>query len=440
MFGETPLVMVESVDALAEAVASLRESPVLGVDTESDSFHHYQEKVCLLQISDLSRDYIIDPLQVRDLSPLAPLMQDQRIVKIFHGADYDVVSLKRDFGFRFSNIFDTMVASQFLHLPRIGLADLIGRWFGHAIDKTFQRHDWAERPLLPQHLHYARGDTHFLPALREVLLRRLEAAGRLGPVLEECRILEAREWAGRVHDPSDFLRVKGASALSEAERRVLRALYAYRDREARGMDRPAFKVMPDQVLLEMARAQPKSSDEVTAMMRKGSGLARRHGNGIAAAVTEGLADEAPLPTSQSKEPREKGPPDVLRTRDAERLLGNLKDWRNRMVGRNNAAPITVASNGLLREIVRYAPRTLDELAQVPDIRQWQLQAHGEALVALVREVAGESAESLDEPASDEGTVSAGKRRRRRRGGGGRRGASEAEASGDEAPEGEPAAE
>ena len=146
MFGDTPLIMVESDAALRDAVARLRLAPVLGVDTESDSFHHYQEKVCLVQISDLSTDYVIDPLAVSDMSPLGELFANPDVVKIFHGADYDVVSLKRDFGYRFSNLFDTMIASQFLGLPRIGLADLIHQYFGHVIDKKYQRHDWAERP------------------------------------------------------------------------------------------------------------------------------------------------------------------------------------------------------------------------------------------------------------------------------------------------------
>ncbi len=407
MFGDTPLVMVETQAALEAAAARLRESPVLGVDTESDSFHHYQEKVCLVQISDLHHDYVIDPLAVRDLGPLAPIMADRGVVKIFHGADYDVVSLKRDFGFQVANIFDTMLAAQFLHLPRVGLADLIGRWFGHVIDKKWQRHDWASRPLLSEHLEYARGDTHFLPALREVLQKRLAAAGRLEPVLEECQVLEGRSWQGRAHDPSDFLRVKGSAALSEAERRVLRAVYAYRDDEARGMDRPAFKVIPDPVLLDIARAQPRTAEAVTEMMRKGSSLARRHGSGLAAAVGRGLQDSSPLPTSTPREP--KGLPDALRARDSERLMAMLKDWRNRLVAPMNAAPTTVASNGLLREIVRMAPTTLEALGQVPDIRRWQLATHGEAIVEIVSRVA------TSETAGDaEGEDASAARRKRRR--------------------------
>jgi ribonuclease D len=410
MFGDTPLVMVETQAALEAAAARLRESPVLGVDTESDSFHHYQEKVCLVQISDLHHDYVIDPLAVRDLGPLAPIMADRGVVKIFHGADYDVVSLKRDFGFQVANIFDTMLAAQFLHLPRVGLADLIGRWFGHVIDKKWQRHDWASRPLLSEHLEYARGDTHFLPALREVLQTRLSAAGRLEPVLEECQVLEGRSWQGRTHDPSDFLRVKGSAALSEAERRVLRAVYAYRDDEARGMDRPAFKVIPDPVLLDIARAQPRTAEAVTEMMRKGSSLARRHGSGLAAAVGRGLGDSSPLPTSAPREP--KGPPDALRARDSERLMAMLKDWRNGLVAPMNAAPTTVASNGLLREIVRMAPTSLEALGQVPDIRRWQLATHGEAIVEIVSRVA--TSETAGDAEVEDASAARRKRRRKPR--------------------------
>ena len=261
MFGDTPLVMVESDEALVAAVASLSSASVLGIDTESDSFHHYQEKVCLVQISDLHTDYVIDPLRVGDMSPLGALFAERSIVKVFHGADYDVVSLKRDFGFKFANLFDTMIASQFLGLPRIGLADLIESNFGHVVDKRYQRHDWAQRPLEDEHLEYARGDTHFLPALRELLTLRLERSGRLRSVMEECRLMENREWQGRTRDPSDFLRVKGARQLDELSQRVLRSLYAYRDQEAASMDRPAFKVIPDPVLLELARTRPRTYDE-----------------------------------------------------------------------------------------------------------------------------------------------------------------------------------
>jgi ribonuclease D len=147
------------------------------------------------------------------------------------------------------------------------------------------------------------------------------------------------------------------------------------------------------------------------MMRKGSGLARRHGEGLAEAVRQGLADETPLPVAPVREKVERG--DTLRGRDAERLLARLKQWRNDITARDNMAPITVAANGLLREITRRAPRTLDDLSRVPEIRAWQIEAHGDTLVALVNEVLEDITTSTP-PASDEGGAPPKKRRRRRR--------------------------
>lgn len=403
MFGDTPLYYVDTPEALASAAERLARAPAVGIDTESDSFHHYQEKVCLLQLSDRESDYIVDPLAVRDLSPLAPLFADPAVVKIFHGADYDVVSLKRDFGFTFKNLFDTMLAAQFLGLPRVGLADLIQRWFGWEIDKKWQRHDWAARPLLEEHLDYARGDTHFLLALREIMTRKLQDTARLHRLEEECGLLEGRQWAGRTPDPADFLRVKGARQLDEVQKRVLRALHAYRDARGRELDRPVFKVIPDPVLVDLARAQPTDEDALARVIRRGSPLMRRFGDGLIQAVLTGLDDEGPLPEPAAR-PDVSRVPDVLRGRDQEVLLQRLKDWRNEIVEREHIAPVAVVSNGVLKDIARLAPRSHEALAAVPDIRHWQVHAWGDAMLVLVEGVLSSRGE---EPA-------AGKRRRRRR--------------------------
>ena len=149
---DSPLVMVEDADALAKMCERLKARSVIGVDTESDSMHHFQEKVCLIQISDVDTDYIVDPLAVKDLSPLGEIINDPKVLKVLHGADYDIVSLKRDYGFTFRNLFDTMIAAQFLGFVKFGLADLVRDTFGVFMDKKFQTHDWASRPLLGEHL------------------------------------------------------------------------------------------------------------------------------------------------------------------------------------------------------------------------------------------------------------------------------------------------
>ena len=386
MFGDTPLIMVEDDDALRSTVENMLGAPVIGVDTEADSFHSYQEKVCLVQLSDLKQDYIIDPLKVTDMSPLGQIMADPGTVKVLHGADYDIVSLKRDFGFQFDNVFDTMISAQFLGFNGVGLADLIRRFFGHKIDKKFQRHDWSKRPLLPEHLDYARGDTHWLPALRELLELFLRREGRLEAVLEECSIVQNREWQGRVGTESDFLRVKGARLLDPDELRVFRCLWEYRDAQAKDLDRPAFKLLPDSFLLQLARAKPATKDAIEKHARKGSSMVRRHGDALLTAVQAGIEDTREIPkrpVSKKARPQRGGP-------GVDKYLGPLKEWRNARVKRLGVSPVAVANNALLKEVARLAPVSIEALGDVPGIRTWQVRDFGEELLEIVAAISATS--------------------------------------------------
>ena len=389
MFGKTPLVMIEDDAALLTMVEKIRGAPVVGVDTEADSFHAYQEKVCLVQLSDLETDYIIDPLKISDMGPLGEIMADPETVKIFHGADYDIVSMKRDFGCSFVNVFDTMISAQFLGFERVGLADLIRRYFGHVIDKKYQRHDWAKRPLLEEHLSYARGDTHWLPAIREMLLIQLKRSDRLDAVAEECEIVQERVWQGRTNSEADFLRVKNIKGLDDDELRVLRAVWGYRNDRAKAANRPAFKLIPDPFLVTLAKSKPQNAAELNKLARKGSSMLRRHGDSLLAAVKEGIADERPIPkvprAAKSRAPRV-GP-------GVDRYLNPLKDWRNNKVKETGVAPVAVANNNLLKEIARLVPADMDAMAQVPGIRRWQLKAWGVELLAIVTDVSAKRAEA-----------------------------------------------
>ena len=319
--------------------------PVIGIDTESDSFYSYQEKVCLIQLSDHRADYIIDPLAVEDLSGLGPILANPDVVKILHGADYDVVCLKRDYGFEFHNIFDTMIAAQMLglaaHRARRPHRDATS---ASTIDKQYQRHDWSKRPLLPAHIEYARGDTHWLLALREILVRRLEAKGRMRHMVEECGLIEKREWQGREWDPEGFVKMKNTKGLDQRAMRVLRHLWAYRDGEARKLDRPVFKVIPDSVLIKLAREQPKDRKSLDAKLQGKSALKRRHAAGLLDAVQTGLEDEREVkpPKKESrKATRPKGPKARLRGKQAERALAELKAWRNHVIDTQpDASPFT----------------------------------------------------------------------------------------------------
>lgn len=400
MFGDTELRMIESDEDLVVACREMASSPVIGVDTESDSLYHYQERVCLVQISTRDVDYIIDPLLLRGLEPLQVLLEDPKILKVLHGADYDIVCMKRDFGISIRNIFDTMVAAQFLGFARVGLADLIHRYFGIRPDKKYQRHDWSQRPLLEDHLQYARGDTHWLLAINEVLTYRLKQSGRLDAAMEECVLVEQRQWTGRTSSEADFLKLKGAGTLDHDGQRVLRHLWEYREGVAKRMDRPSFKAIPGDTLLHIARRRPLDLDEMAECVRPSSSLFRQHGPPMVAAVKAGLDDARPLPEPEARAPRPGG---GARGALNEPLLTRLKSWRNQIVDAQRIAPVVVASNQLLKEVAIVQPSTLEELAGLESVRAWQVKSWGEQILALV-------AEGRQDP----GSGSKGRRRRRRR--------------------------
>jgi ribonuclease D len=115
-----PPVIVADEASLARLVLDLAACPVVAVDTESNSLHVYRERVCLIQFSTEVADYIVDPIALGDLGVLAPVFANPDQEKIFHAAEGDILGLRRDYGFAFVNIFDTMSAARSLGWPRVG--------------------------------------------------------------------------------------------------------------------------------------------------------------------------------------------------------------------------------------------------------------------------------------------------------------------------------
>jgi ribonuclease D len=269
---------------LAALVSSLRAEPLLALDSESNSFHVYRERVCLLQISTRAQDWVVDPLAV-DPRPLGALLTDGREV-VLHGADYDVRCLRREYGWRLPRLFDTMAAARRLGRPAIGLAALVEARFGVRLSKSFQRSDWGRRPLAQDQLAYAALDTHFLLDLRDELAGELERAGKLEEARREFERIAAAEPREKVFDPEGWRRMRGARDLDAAGRAVLRGLWLVREDRARALDRPPFKVIGDETLLEIARRKPRLAAELAAVRGVTPPIMRRLGEDILRVVAE----------------------------------------------------------------------------------------------------------------------------------------------------------
>lgn len=384
----TPLIAdADAFDALATRIRRCHE---LAIDTESNSLHSYQERVCLIQITarygDGSRELaIVDPLAIEDLTALAAPLADPHVVKILHGANYDVLCLKRDYGFTFRNLFDTMIAAQIAGLPKYGLADLVETFFSVSLDKRYQKHDWAQRPLTDEQRLYAILDTYYLPELREHLTARVAERGRVDQLQEELERLEELTPALPLADIERVRRIKGAARLSDQELRVLLALWRLREGLAEEVDRPVFKVISNQDLLLLACDQPQDPAALKRTLRPRSPAASRYAKQVLEAIRRGQEDDTRLRVPCAKEGNGR------LSRSQERQLARLKDWRNATAKREQIEPALVANNDLLRRITQSPPRSTAEMAAIDGMRRWQVARYADAILALLAENCGNGA-------------------------------------------------
>jgi len=366
--------IITTVARLAEVTATLSRQTEIAVDLEMDSLHHYREKVCLIQISTRCQSWLIDPLALDDLSPLAGPLSDPNILVVMHGSDYDIRSLHRDFGIEVKNLFDTMIAARFLGITEFGLAALLRTRFGIELDKKYQKADWSKRPLSPEMSAYAVADTSDLLPLYDQFLAELLQKGRLTWLVEECRLV----CLARVTEKEGplFLYCKGAGKLRGRTLAVLEELLQLRDRQAKALDRPPFKVLSVETLQEIAERTPRTLIELSGIKGMTPSQINRHGAGILHAVINGME----LPEERL--------PRFPRTRKndlvegARERLKQLKFWRENVSSELGLEPGVLAPNWLLEAVADFKPATCSGLKSIPGVRQWQLDLFASDIIRI----------------------------------------------------------
>lgn len=358
----------------------LRETAI-AVDTEADSFYHYFDKTCLVQIGTSQGLYLIDPLALggpAELAPLAPVFASKKIRKIFHAAEYDLYVLKRDCSFEFENLFDTMVSAQLLGYPAVGLAALAKRHFDVSLPKDEQRSDWSARPLRENQLVYAAADVTYLVRMAEILEAQLRELGRFEWAEQEFEALMRRTWPVREFDDAGYLRIKGAKALDATSLAVLRELYLMRDARAREVDRPPFKVLGNRTLMEIAQLQPTQQNDLAGIKGVTELILRRLGREILAAVGRGqLAPHQPLRKAANGRRR--------MDRRTERRVERLKRWRATRAKELGLDPGVLCPNTGLEAIAWRDPAIREDLAEVPELKRWFVGAFSQEIVDALRD-------------------------------------------------------
>jgi ribonuclease D len=376
--GDRPLYKwVDTTYDLKRVAADLERSKAMGVDLEADSMFHYREKVCLVQISTRLETFLIDPLAMRDLKPLSPVFKDKTVRKIFHGADYDLRSLYRDFMIEVEPLFDTQIAARFLGIRETGLANLLRDRLGVVTDKKYQKKDWSVRPLPEPMLEYGAMDSSYLIPLAGVLESELRKRGRLQWVEEECEIQSRVRPVPAAGYPL-FQKFRGAGKLDPRGLAVLEKILRFREKVAMRRDRPPFKVMGNGPVMDMAVIRPRKEEA----LRKIKGLSPRQVKSLGPSLLREI--ETAMRLHENDLPIY---PRKRRQRHDHRVMARvkaLKQWREERSRKLEIDPALVCSNSLVHTLAVENLKAVNQLEGVEDMRGWQRQEFGNEIFAVLK--------------------------------------------------------
>jgi ribonuclease D len=320
--------------------------------------------------------FVIDPLSVKNLSPLQSIFADKGVRKIFHGADYDVRSLYRDFKIRIENLFDTELACRFLGMERTSLEKVVFTYFGERLDKKYQKKDWSKRPLPEAMLEYAAKDARYLVPLAKIISRELRQKQRQAWVAEECELLSRVRPAEGMQSPL-YLNFKGAGRLKPRNLALLEKLLRFRMQLAERLDKPLFKILGNRPLMVIAGKAPASLEALTKSQALSARQAERFGReivGMARQIRQLPENELPA------YPKRKA---VRRRAVVTQRINALKNWKEEKADRLELDPALILNKAQLFGIADANPPDMNTLRAENHLKKWQIREFGREILAVL---------------------------------------------------------
>ncbi len=243
--------LIDSDELLVQAVSDLSSSTELALDLEFDQHRYtYGFNLCLIQItSGNGICYIIDPFPIKDLKPIFNLFEDERITKIIHHANNDILLLDK-IGCNIRSVLDTDVAAKVINYERSSLATVLKEEFDKEIDKSQQSSNWNNRPLTEAQLKYAAIDVIYLHRIKEKLVNEIEKLGRLHWLQEENQLLEQLTYS---EPENPHLKLRNAFRLNYFQQFILKGLFAFREKMAQTFNKPASYIISNDALVDLAQ-------------------------------------------------------------------------------------------------------------------------------------------------------------------------------------------
>ncbi len=364
-----PPTLIATTAALAAACERLRREVFVTIDTEFMRERTYYPELCVVQLAGDAEVFIVDAeAPDLDLAPLGALLGDQAVLKVFHAARQDNEIFLHRFGAVPAPLFDTQVAAMVAGFgDQVGYDALVASLTGGSIDKAHRFSDWAARPLSDAQIAYAAADVTHLRGVYETLRARLEKEGRLDWVAEEMAVLA--EPATYRPDPDVMWERLRPRTGNRRMLGTLRAIAAWREREAQRVNIPRQRLLKDESLLEIAATAPADAEALARVRGVTRGFAEgRSGAGLLAAV----AAARDLP--------ETALPEAARGRDGARpspaLVSLLKVLLAAKCEEHHVAPRLLASS---EEIDRLAT---EDAPDIPARHGWRYEVFGRDAEAL----------------------------------------------------------
>lgn len=356
---------IDSATALEAFRAEASVNPWLAMDTEFVREKTYYPSPGLIQAALPNRIACIDPVTIKDLTPLFELLRDTRVVKIFHAAGQDLELIHQMSGHGVQPLFDTQIAAQMTGMgEQISYAALVESFTGISLPKSHTRTNWRKRPLSREQIRYAADDVRYLGPIYEKLSRQLEQAGRLDWLYEDTQRLVGKQ-STAIDGDQLLLRLKGQHELTGKARAIARELATWREETARQRNLPKRWVLADETIFEWAtNGDP---DAIAARIRnpdKKNALISRNREAILRAIQRG----ANLPTEEWPAPPAARRPDPAVTA----RLKTLRKIINDLAARENIAAGLLANRRDLEKL-------LEGHREIPLMQGWRYQLAGAAV-------------------------------------------------------------
>jgi ribonuclease D len=364
-----PPALITTTAELEALCTRLRGEAFVTVDTEFMRERTYWPELCVVQLAGAGEVAVVDALAPGiDLAPLGVLMADAAVEKIFHAARQDIEIFVLKFGAVPTPLFDTQVAAMVAGFgDQVGYDSLVASLTGGHIDKSHRFSDWAARPLSAAQITYAAADVTHLRGVYERLRARLEKEGRLEWVGEEMAVLS--DPATYRPDPEVIFARLRPRTHNRRLLGVLRAIVAWREREAQRANIPRGRMLKDEALMEIAAMAPESAEA----LGRARGVSRGFADGrMGASLLAAIAEAKALP--------EDALPVAERQRDAARpspaLVALLRVLLSANCERHHVAARLVADAGDLERLAA------EDAPDVPAMQGWRREIFGNDAQAL----------------------------------------------------------